>query len=366
MIKLLVVDDSALMRKLIVQIFSAEGDFDIRIARDGEDALAQAHEFRPDVITLDVNMPRMDGLTCLSRIMAEAPCPVVMVSSLTEKGALATFEAMSLGAVDYIPKPDGTISMNIDKISEMLVEKIRTAARAKLRRAKGLASRIREQNLRAQLTRGQDKGQPGKRLGVRAKAPLAADVGTGLVLMGVSTGGPGALEELLPALPANFPWPVAVVQHMPASFTGFFTTRMNGICALEVVEVVRPMPIEPGRIYIARGDADMTVGQRTDSMMLMPRPAAEQYLWHPSVDCLVASALEHYPPAALVGVLLTGMGYDGAESMTRLRASGGRTIAQDEETSVVYGMPMELAKRGGADVVLPLEKIARQLRAWVK
>ena len=233
MIKLLIADDSALMRKLLEGIFLGEGDFDIRLARNGNEALELVRSFDPQVVTLDIQMPGMDGLTCLSRIMIEAPRPVVMISSLTAEGAEATLEAIELGAVDFVAKPSGTVSLEIDRLRPMLVEKVRAAASARIRRTLRLTERVRHQIRGAGLPsrarscraspsagrKGRDAGKPG------CAAP-------GLVLIGTSTGGPAALDVVLPQLPADFPWPVLVAQHLPASFTGAFARRLDRECQL--------------------------------------------------------------------------------------------------------------------------------------
>jgi two-component system chemotaxis response regulator CheB len=187
----------------------------------------------------------------------------------------------------------------------------------------------------------------------------------GLVLIGVSTGGPRALEDIVPRLPGDFPWPIVVAQHMPASFTGVFARRMDGVSVVEVVEVAAPVPLMPGVVYIGRGDADVVVQRRLGRLIAAP-VASDDSLWHPSADRLVNSALEVMPPASMVGVLLTGMGNDGAHAMADLRQRGGRTIAESESTSVVFGMPAELIKLGGAELVLPSDAVARQLVAWAK
>ncbi|HEY0836967.1 MAG TPA: chemotaxis-specific protein-glutamate methyltransferase CheB [Azospirillum sp.] len=352
MIKLLVVDDSALMRRHLGRIFEAQGDFAVSFARNGAEALAMVREQAPDVVTLDVNMPEMDGLTCLSHIMAESPRPVVMVSSLTSKGAMATLEALELGAVDFIPKPDGTVSLNIDRIEADLVAKVRAASRARMR-TRNLAQRLRRQHAAVE--------EPPR----KAPPPPAGDV-KGLVLIGVSTGGPGALDCVLPLLPADFRWPVLVCQHMPANFTGVLARRLDAACRVHVVEVDAPTPLRAGTVYIAKGDADMLIARRPNGLVALPAPASAKHIWHPSADRMVQSAMEHVDPARLVGVLLTGMGNDGAEAMAELRARRGRTIAEAEETAVVWGMPQDLIRRGGADIVLPVHRVAEQLEKWVR
>lgn len=350
MIKLLVADDSALMRKLLEGIFLAQGDFEIKTARNGTEALELVRTFKPDVVTLDVQMPGMDGLSCLARIMLESPRPVVMISSLTADGAEATLEAMELGAIDFVAKPAGAISLEIDNLEPILIAKIRNAAKARINRALRLRDRIRHQF----------KTVPGaiKRPRHSAKPQGAAAEGPGLVMIGTSTGGPAALDIVLPQLPAEFPWPVVVAQHMPAAFTNSFAQRLDRYCRLRVVEVGRPTSLEAGSVYIARGDADLVVGRRFKEIVAMPTPANPNYLWHPSVERMVDTAMECYEARRLLGVMLTGMGNDGADAMSRLKAAGGRTIAQSEDSAVVWGMPGELVRAGGADEIAAIEDVA--------
>ncbi|HWL71295.1 MAG TPA: chemotaxis-specific protein-glutamate methyltransferase CheB [Geminicoccus sp.] len=357
MTRLLVVDDSALMRRLLGELFTRAGGFEIAFARDGLDALRQLHQFRPDVVTLDVHMPEMDGLACLDRIMVERPCPVVMVSAMTGEGAEVTLEALSLGAVDFIPKPTGAISLKMDLLGPKLVEKVRAAARARLPKARRLAERLR-------LRRREPRQRPAPVRPVLAVPadmtdlpPLPGEV-EGAVLVGCSTGGPPALDALLAPLPADFPWPILVAQHMPASFTGPLARRLDKLCALTVLEVVQPVPLAPGHVYIAKGEADLILGRRPAGLMALPAPAGAGYRWHPSTDRLVASAIEQVGAKRLIGILMTGMGNDGAAAMTALRHAGGRTIAEAEETAVVWGMPGELVHAGGAEFVVPLGGIA--------
>ena len=358
MIKLLVVDDSALMRRLLANVFAGEGDFTLAFARDGLEALACLAEFQPDVITLDIHMPRLDGLACLDRIMLERPCPVVMVSAMTEAGADVTLEAMQLGAVDFIAKPEGAISLAIDELGPLLVRKVRAASQARLRRSRRLADRVRHAiaPMRAAMpARSLPESRP------QPAAPL-----DGVVLVGTSTGGPPALDALLSPLPADFPWPILVAQHMPAVFTGPLARRLDRLCALTVEEVTRPVPLRPGHVYIGRGDADIVVALRPGGPVVQAAPSLPNYPWHPSVDRLVTSALQHLGAPRLIGVLMTGMGHDGAAAMTRLRAEGGRTIAEAEETAVVWGMPGELVRAGGAEAVVPLDGIASTLLGWLQ
>ena len=354
MIKILVVDDSALMRKLLGDIFRKEPEFEVRFARDGVEALEKLQEYKPDVVTLDVHMPHMGGLACLDRIMVEHPCPVVMVSSLTTAGAEATLEALRLGAVDFVAKPGGAISLGIPEMAADLIQKVRAAAGARIRTSLRLRERIQHRI-----------GRPGPRPRP-APAPTSGEpLGSGdrgLVLIGASTGGPPALELVLTALPHDFGWPIIVAQHMPASFTGPFARRLDSLCALSVIEVTKPMELRQGFVYVGRGDADVVVSRRAGALVVTAAPARPDYPWHPSTDRMVRTAMEQLPAARLIGVLLTGMGSDGAEAMTLLHAEGGRTIAEAAETAVVWGMPGELAKADGADWILPLPAIAKRLR----
>lgn len=354
MIRVLVVDDSALMRRLLGQIFASDVEFEVQFAKNGVEALDLIGVFDPNVVTLDINMPQMDGLACLDRIMIEAPRPVVMVSSLTAEGADATLEALRLGAVDFVAKPEGAISLHIDELRANVLGRVRAASQAKIRSSARLRDRIRHRIGGAALPAGP------RRPHSAGPEPVAA-VGDGLVLVGTSTGGPPALETLLKSLPANFPWPVVVAQHMPAAFTGALARRLDGLCAVTVTEVSRPVLLLPGHVYIGRGDADIVVTRRAAGVVAMPQSADPDYPWHPSTERLVVSAMEHVAPAQLIGVLMTGMGSDGAQAMTSLRSLGGRTIAESEETAVVWGMPGELARRGGAQWILPLPEIGPRL-----
>ncbi|MCB1739113.1 MAG: chemotaxis-specific protein-glutamate methyltransferase CheB [Gammaproteobacteria bacterium] len=350
--KVLVVDDSALMRKHLRAVLESDPELEVETARDGADALRRVAEFDPDVVTLDINMPVMDGLTCLAELMARAPRPVIMVSSLTEKGALATFEAMALGAVDYVLKPGGTISLSIDEVAEELRAKVHAASRARINRVRGLRERIRKDRPRLEPRGIEASAKPG----VGSALP-------GVIVVGVSTGGPSTLETVLGDIPSAFGWPILVAQHMPGRFTSVFSERLDRRCALHVQEVRGPTPLEPGAVFIGRGDADLVVSRRAGRLVATSVPANDSP-WHPSVDRLVQSALELVPASQLIGVQLTGMGYDGAQSMAELKSKGGQTIAESEDSAVIFGMPRELIERGGASEVLAADEIGKTLCAW--
>ncbi|UKJ77448.1 chemotaxis-specific protein-glutamate methyltransferase CheB [Azospirillum brasilense] len=364
MLKVLVVDDSALMRRRIGDILSSAG-FEVETAADGAEALKRLPAFDPDVVTLDVTMPGMDGLACLKRIMVEHPKPVVMVSALTADGAEVTLEALRLGAVEAVRKPSGIGA--IAGIAEELVDTVRAAAGSRPRRVLGLRERLRRARERIA---GADflADSPVSKPRTVADGDEDGDEGPGegLVLIGVSTGGPRTLEDILPLLPVDFPWPVVVVQHMPASFTGPLARRLDTISDVMVVEAATATALQPGMVCIARGGADLQIVRRGGRLCAQPVPADERRSWHPNVDRLVESALRAVAPSRLIGVLLTGMGSDGAASMTELRRQGGRTIAEAEASAVVFGMPQELIRRGGADMVLPSDRVAQQMTRWVR
>lgn len=355
--RLLVVDDSALMRRYLRECFEDEPDIEVRTARDGRDALEQISRFDPDVVTLDINMPKMDGLTCLSHIMTDMPRPVVMVSSITERGALATYEALELGAVDYVTKPGGTVSLNLREVFPDLVEKVRAAYQPPTR-WRQLASRRR---------RAESEKATARKPVRRALAlPEGADTPSAdAILIGVSTGGPRTLDIVLSALPEDFPIPIVVSQHMPARFTHVFANRLNEYCAITVQEVTAPTALSPGHVYIGRGDADVILSMRGNRLTVISAPQDPRFNWHPSVSRMVASAMSVVDPRRLIAVQLTGMGDDGAAEMAELASNGGRTIAESEQSAVIFGMPRELIVRGGATEVLPAERIAEQLLDWI-
>ncbi|OYU98770.1 MAG: chemotaxis response regulator protein-glutamate methylesterase [Burkholderiales bacterium PBB5] len=367
MTKVLVVDDSALMRRLISGVLTGAG-FQVAAARNGVEGVEQLTAWEPDVVTLDINMPEMDGLTALSLMMQARPTPVVMVSSLTAKGAVATFEALALGAVDFIAKPGGTISLSVDEIAEQLIQKVKAAARSKLRgTGVGPSTPVRQAAARPTPPSTARSTAPSKAPAHQPALASGAALGRldGVVIIGVSTGGPRTLEDIVPTLPADFPWPVLVAQHMPSSFTDAFARRMDGLSRLNVRECNATTPLEPGCVYIGKGGTDMVVVERLGRLAVQPRPETPGHPWHPSVDVLVDSAMKCLPPERIVGVQLTGMGDDGARAMTALKQRGGRTIAESKDTAVVFGMPAELIERGGASLVLPCTDVSRQLCHWI-
>jgi len=345
-IKVLVVDDSAFMRKAIRQILESDPRIEvIGTARNGEDALEKLQELAPDVVTLDVNMPHMDGLTCLRHIMSTHPLPVVMISSLTQEGAKETFEALDLGAVDFIPKLSGTISLDIGRQKKEIIAKVKAAAFAKIERKK---PSVRPALKRARVSL--------KKQGEKALVSQKA------VAIGVSTGGPQTLMRIIPYLPANLPASLLIVQHMPPNFTRAFAERLNSASALEVKEAEAGDVVEDGKAYLAPGDYHMTVVRRTlgEGAIIRLSKEPSNVLHRPSVDVMMSSVAKVYGKNA-VGVILTGMGKDGAEAMVEIKRNGGKTIAQDEASSIIFGMPKAAIEMGCVDKVISAEEMAQAI-----
>jgi two-component system chemotaxis response regulator CheB len=330
LINVLVVDDSAFMRKVISDILTKEPGIDVvGVARDGQDAIDKVKSLRPDVITLDVEMPKMDGLTALTYIMKEFPTPTVMLSALTKHGADETIKALEYGAVDFIPKPSGSISLDIDSIKDEIVTKVRAAAKANIGRIKIYAKAV-----------------------PRKKRTFKASRDKQVVVIGSSTGGPPALLDVLPRIPKNFPAGILVVQHMPAGFTKSLSERLDTKCAIHVKEAKAGDKIKPGTALVAPGNYHLLI--ENSSVILDEGPKIHGV--RPSVDLTMMSAAELYRNRA-IGVIMTGMGSDGADGMKMIKKRGGRNIAQDEDTSTIFGMPKAAIKAGCVDVVVPLDEI---------
>jgi two-component system chemotaxis response regulator CheB len=343
MIRVLVVDDSALMRKLIPQLIEQDNELHvIATAMDGAFALKKIEEYRPDVITLDLEMPRMDGIETLRQIMRQHPVPVVVVSAHTRQGAATTFKALNMGAFDFIAKPRDVLADGMQEIASDLVQKIKAAAANPFRR-------------RAVPPPGAHAGKP-------KRSPATLVPASRVVAIGISTGGPNSLEFMLSQLPADFPAAIVVVQHMPPGFTDPFARRLNDSCALEVKEAHSGDILAAGRVLICPGDRHMKL-RRMPLGCVVTLSNDERVNGHrPSVDVLFRSAAEGFGPSA-VGVLMTGMGEDGAEGLGAMKAAGAVTLAQDEVTSIVFGMPRAAIERGYANRIVALEDMANTLIA---
>ncbi len=343
-IRVLVVDDSAFMRRAIERLLTEHpGVTVVGQAPDGVEAVKQALALRPDVITMDVEMPRMDGVSAVGEIMQAVPTPIVMVSTLTAAGTETAIRAMEAGAVECIGKPSG-LSADLVNVGENLVHAVTRASIARVQRR------------RPSLTAVRHTPAPPIRTPLATGGRLPAH---NLLVIGSSTGGPPALTEVVPHLPGDLAAAVIVVQHMPAGFTGALARRLDALSPLSVAEAVEGEPILNGRVYVAPGDFHLVVG-RDKRIHLNQDPAVHGV--RPSVDITLFSVAEVYGRAANVAIL-TGMGRDGADGAARLEAAGGKVIAQDEATCVVYGMPRVTMEKTKAATQVPLEHVARALVA---
>ena len=343
-IRVLIVDDSVVIRTLVTQVLSEDPQLEVvGTASNGVIGLQRVAQLEPHVLTLDIEMPQMDGLELLRHLRTLHPhLRVIMFSTLTERGATATFEALSLGAHDYVTKPanGGAIDRSMARLREDLVPKIKQFFFASTG-AQPAAS-----------ARGHQPGRAGWKGLNRPKA----------VVIGVSTGGPAALQAILPALPADFPLPILIVQHMPPLFTGLLAERLNATCKLPVGEASQGEQVREGRILIAPGDFHMRLAGNDQGAWIHLDQGAPLNSCRPAVDALFASAGDVYGGAVLA-VILTGMGQDGLRGTETLKAQGARVLAQDEASSVVWGMPGAVVRANLADQIVPLDQVAAPLGA---
>jgi two-component system, chemotaxis family, protein-glutamate methylesterase/glutaminase len=340
-VRVLVVDDSALMRKLIPLILERDPDIEVvGTAMDGAFALRKIAELQPDIVTLDLEMPRMDGLETLRMIMRSAPLPVIVFSTHSKEGAYATFKALALGAIDFVPKPRNAAAGNLEPVALQLAEKIKVAKRAGGR--KSIPKTVLE-------------APPFSKKHSRPAIPPNR-----IIAIGISTGGPNALQYLLTQFPADFPATFVVVQHMPEGFTDMFARRLDECCALDVHEAKSGDLLIAGRVLICPGNRHMMVRRmpRGEMVVLSDTPPINGH--RPSADVLFHSVAQEFGLTS-VGIIMTGMGEDGAEGIGAIKAAGGMTIAQSEETCVVGGMPRAAMVKGYVQKVLPLETLGAHL-----
>jgi two-component system chemotaxis response regulator CheB len=338
-IRVLVVDDSAIVRRVLSDCLAAEPDLEVvGVAPDPYVARDKILALNPDVLTLDIEMPRMDGLTFLQKLMRFHPMPVIVISSLGQASTRLALEAMRLGAVEVLAKPSGPYS--VGELRQTLAAKIRAAAAAKLR-------------LRAREAPKPSAPPP--------PLPEGSLDGAAVIAIGASTGGTEAIREILTELPASCPG-IVIAQHIPPVFSRAFAARLNQLCAIEVKEAADGDLLAPGRALVAPGDFHMLLRRSGMAARVAVKTGPRVHYQRPSVDVLFTSVAEAFGPDA-IGVLLTGMGADGAEGLLKMRQAGAHTIAQDEATSVVYGMPREAVRLGAAAQVLPLDRIGRAILA---
>jgi len=343
----LVVDDSVVIRRLVTQALSQHPAIEVvGVAANGTLSLQRIAQFTPDVITLDIEMPDMNGLEVLQHIRRDYPSTrVIMFSTLTERGASITLEALTLGADDYVPKTTAYFSGEtpIAGLQQVLIPKITQFFQ-----------------LPAGPTTNGARPEQGRTPKVSARPHVSAGVPPKVVVIGVSTGGPTALGEILPRFPSAFPLPILIVQHMPPLFTRLLGERLNATCALRVEEARQGTKVESGRILIAPGDYHMAVAPTTEGVGVILDQSAQQNFCRPAVDVLFKSTAEVYGASA-IAVVLTGMGQDGLRGAEILRANGATIFAQDEETSIVWGMPGAVVNAGLADRVLPLQEMVPEI-----
>ena len=345
-IKVLVVDDSSLIRKVVVDIL--EKDPDIRVvgtAENGKVAILKNNELNPDVITMDIEMPILDGLSTLKQIMATNPKPVIMMSALTQYGAEATFKALELGAIDFIPKKNTHMTLSVEDLGILLTAKVKSAVKSRL-------------NInRVEFGINKTETIPAN---TEVKPPIISEVSDKIVAMGTSTGGPSALVKIFNRFPEKFPSPVLVVQHMPEGFTNAFSKRLNNTSNLNVKEAEDGDDLLSGHGYIAPGHSHMGIERKRNELKIRVFKANKVSGHMPSIDVLFDSVAE-YAGNKSVGVIMTGMGRDGADGLLKMKLQGGYTIAQNEETSVVYGMNKVAVEIGAVNEIVPLSQITDRI-----
>ena len=340
-IRVLVIDDSALIRNVVSELLASDPQLEVvGTAVDPLDARDKIKQLNPDVLTLDIEMPRMDGITFLRNIMRLRPMPVVMLSTLTTQGADITLEALEIGAIDFIAKPKTDQSSGLDRFRDVIIEKVKTAA--------GSGAQLQRVKARRLNRSGSE------RLKVEGDVALNR-----LIALGASTGGTEALRDVLVSLPEQMP-PIVITQHIPVSFSDRFARRLDKVCALQVCEAQDQQRLQVGHVYIAPGDRHLKIIQDKHGYLCQLDNGPEVNRHKPSVDVMYDSLLK-LNPSHVVAALLTGMGSDGANGMKRLRDAGAMTIAQDEHSSLVWGMPGSAVKLGAAREVLPLEQVATHL-----
>ncbi|EJA3104457.1 chemotaxis response regulator protein-glutamate methylesterase [Vibrio vulnificus] len=367
-IKVLVVDDSSFFRRRVSEIINAESRLEvIDVAVNGKEAVEKAKRLKPDVITMDIEMPVMDGISAVREIMASVPTPILMFSSLTHDGAKATLDALDAGALDFLPKKFEDIARNRDEAVSLLQQRVIQIAskRAFMRRPVASSASVQErpQSTLNRPTTGLRREAPAQ--APVSRVPVAAKFRASgkkyqLTAIGTSTGGPVALQKILTKLPANYPHPIVLIQHMPATFTAAFASRLNSLCKIQVKEAEDGDVLQAGVAYLAPGGKQMMIDGRPGAARLRIIDGGERMNYKPCVDVTFGSAAKIYADKVL-SMVLTGMGADGREGARMLKSAGATIWAQDEDSCVVYGMPQAVAKAGLSTEDLPLERIAERM-----
>ncbi|NIY84821.1 protein-glutamate methylesterase/protein-glutamine glutaminase [Vibrio hepatarius] len=370
-IKVLVVDDSSFFRRRVSEIINSEARLEVvDVATNGKEAVEKALRIKPDVITMDIEMPVMDGITAVREIMAQCPVPILMFSSLTHDGAKATLDALEAGALDFLPKKFEDIARNRDEAVTLLQQRvIHIASRRAFMRRTRPASPVKSPSSSAPtsslLNRQTTSTSTLPRSTAAPKPAVNARFRSSgkkyqLTAIGTSTGGPVALQKILTNLPANYPHPIVLIQHMPATFTAAFATRLNSLCKIQVKEAENGDVLKPGVAYLAPGGKQMMIDGRPGAAKLRILDGGERMNYKPCVDVTFGSAAKIYHDQVL-SMVLTGMGADGREGARMLKNAGSTIWAQDEESCVVYGMPQAVAKAGISTEDLPLDRIAERM-----
>ncbi len=347
--QVLIVDDSALVRKQLTEMIETLG-YEIDTAKNGQEAVDKALEKQYDVITMDINMPVMDGIEAVKEIMEKKPTAILMISSLTTEDATITMDALDFGAVDYIAKP-GTMNVGKHENREDIINKVKTLSRISPRRLK---ARMRRAPMR-------ERKRIQKQEDAQVTQGSSLDL-TKVVLIGSSTGGPGLIEQICSSLPANYKYPVCIVQHMPEQFTKAFAQRLANASVLPVHESEQNLEILPGHIYLARGGVHMNFAQKVSGKIVIREDKEKgESFFQPSVNAMMDSALKVFDAKNLVGVILTGIGDDGADAIVKIKNAGGYTLGESEESATVYGMPREAYERGGVMEQLDFKNILKKI-----
>ncbi len=357
-VKGLIVDDSGFFRRRVSDMLKSDSRFDVvGLAVDGHDAIEKTKKLKPDVITMDIEMPVMDGITAVKKIMEKTPVPILMFSSLTREGAQATFDAMEAGAIDYLPKNFEEISKNSDEVARLLRSRVWNIG------VRGLPGTKKVSKPAASVISRHTPTKKSIKQTVTTAVSRAGAMGTHrnkLIVIGASTGGPVALQKVIEHLSKSYPLPVLMVQHMPGSFTGAFAERLNGICDVEVREAKNGDELKPGLVLLAPGGMQSLVQCRGGKLMVAIKPAGTGQTYKPCID-LTLKSVANSIGGDCTTIILTGMGADGRDGAKELKEKGGMIWAQDEQTSIIYGMPMAIKQAGILDKELALEDIGPAL-----